>query len=127
LQIFPDRPNRIPRADAGFVSYQRLAQGPLPGGHLQVPPELAIEVISPRDEMEYVHRKIREYLGAGVNLVWVILPEARTAEVYRRDGTVTYIQPDGALDGEDVLPGFHCPLAGVMPLLGPTPPRRPRR
>ena len=39
--------------------------------------------------------KVDEYLDAGVPLVWVIDPEARTVHVYRRDGTVSLLREDG--------------------------------
>jgi Uma2 family endonuclease len=45
--------------------------------------------------------------------VWVIDPEARTAIVYRPDGRVTFLDEDGVLDGEDVVPDFSLALADV--------------
>jgi hypothetical protein len=43
-------------------------------------------------------------------------PERREARVYRQDGTVSVVRNDDALDGEDVLPGFKCPLTEVLKL-----------
>jgi hypothetical protein len=34
--------------------------------------------------------------------------------VYRADTSVALLGEDGALDGEDVLPGFACPLAEIL-------------
>jgi hypothetical protein len=34
--------------------------------------------------------------------------------VYRQDGTGTHLDEHGTLDGEDVLPGFSCPLASIL-------------
>ncbi len=34
--------------------------------------------------------------------------------VYRHDGTETIVDETGALDGEDVLPGFSCALATIL-------------
>ena len=53
--------------------------------------------------------------GAGVALVWVIDPEARTVHIYRRDGSTDWLREDGELSGEDVLPGFRCRLATIFP------------
>jgi hypothetical protein len=39
---------------------------------------------------------------------------AAWAAVYRENGDVTIVGPDDRLDGEDVLPGFHCALAEVF-------------
>ena len=115
LQIFPDRPRRVPRPDGGYISYERLGSRRLPRGFLTVAPDLVVESVSPGDLAAYLDRKVQEYLSAGVRLVWVLLPDTRAAAVYRADGSVTYVHPNGALDGEDVLPGFRCPLAEIMP------------
>jgi len=42
------------------------------------------------------------------------IPEAGYAEVYRADGTISTVGPDDELDGEDVLPGFRCPLRDIL-------------
>ena len=46
--------------------------------------------------------------------MWVVDPERRLARVYRQDGSESIVAANGALDGEDVLPGFSCPLATVL-------------
>jgi Uma2 family endonuclease len=58
--------------------------------------------------------KVGDWLEAGARLVWVIDPERRIARVYRQDGSETIATADGALEGEDVLVGFSCPLASIM-------------
>jgi Uma2 family endonuclease len=115
LQIFPDRPNRVPRCDGGFISRERLPDGRFPKGHLRVAPDLVIESVSPNDIMVQLHQKVQEYLSAGVRMVWVILPETRSVEIYRSDGTVSLITDPADLDGEDVIPGFSIPLAKILP------------
>jgi Uma2 family endonuclease len=115
LQIFRDRPRRVPRPDGGYISFERLGSRRLPRGFLTVAPDLVIESVSPGDLAAYLDRKIQEYLSAGVRLVWVLLPDTRAAAVYRVDGSVAYVHPNGELDGEDVIPGFRCALADIMP------------
>jgi Uma2 family endonuclease len=66
------------------------------------------------DSPRLVLDKVGEYLGAGARLVWVVDPEARRAAVHRSLTDVTQVGPDGVLDGEDVLPGFTCPLAEIL-------------
>ena len=51
----------------------------------------------------------------GARLVWLIAPEAKTATVYRPDGSARLLRESEALDGEDVLPGLAIPLADVLP------------
>ena len=49
-----------------------------------------------------------------MRLGWVIDPEKRTAAVFRSLTDVRRIEHDGALDGEDVVPGFNCRLAELL-------------
>ena len=58
--------------------------------------------------------KVADWLSAGTRLVWVVDPERRLARVYRHDGSEQIVTADQALDGEDVVPGFACPLSAVL-------------
>jgi len=49
----------------------------------------------------------------GVRVVWVLDQKRGDARIYRADGTVSTVEPDGELNGEDVLPGFRCPLRDI--------------
>jgi Uma2 family endonuclease len=100
--------------DASFVARGRFEGDEIPEGFSPVPPDLAVEVLSPDDRSRYVLDKVGEYLDAGVRLVWVIDPRARTATVYRSLSDVRRLVASDALDGEDVLPGFRCPLRDVL-------------
>ena len=112
---FPDSPRKVRFPDVSYVSKHRLPEGLTSDGYIYVPPDLAVEVVSPNDSSYEVHRKVLEYLDAGVALVWVIDPEARMAQIYRRDGSTNLLREDGELSGEDVLPGFRCRLAAIFP------------
>ncbi|MFL5341821.1 MAG: Uma2 family endonuclease [Gemmataceae bacterium] len=120
-QCFPDDPMKVRRPDASVVLFDRLPANLEPEGHCRVAPNLAVEVISPNDLYSEVKEKVDEYLLANVQLVWVIDPPSRSVEVYRADGTVSKIKADGELSGEDVLPGFRCPVAALFPS-SPQPP-----
>jgi hypothetical protein len=50
----------------------------------------------------------------GVRLVWVIDPEKRSAVTYRSLTDVRVIGEADSLDGEDVVPGFSCPLKDIL-------------
>jgi Uma2 family endonuclease len=47
-------------------------------------------------------------------LVWVIDPRRRLARIYRQDGTEAVIAEHESLDGENVAPGFSCPLTSIL-------------
>lgn len=113
-QCFPD-PVRIRRPDASFISQQRLPSDRAQHGHVRIPPDLVVEVVSPTDLMYKVERKVREYLAAGVRLVWVFSPEVRTVYVYRLGGRATVLGDEDILSGEDVVPGFSSPVADFFP------------
>ncbi len=66
---------------------------------------------------------IEEYIRAGVRLVWVISPLNHTVRVYRADGSSGSLREENELDGEDVLPGFRCPVLATCSHVRPS--RRP--
>jgi Uma2 family endonuclease len=103
---------RLP--DVAFVAKGRFPGEQVPEGFSDVPPDLAVEVLSPDDRSRDVLDKVGEYLQAGVSLVWVIDPRHRTAAVYRSTTDVRQLGPNDLLDGEGVLPGFQCRVADVV-------------
>jgi Uma2 family endonuclease len=100
--------------DASFVSAGRFPQDRVPEDFADLAPDLAIEVVSPGDRTRHVLDKVGEYLEAGTRLVWVIDPRKRRATVHRSLSDVRTLGPDDALDGEEVLAGFSCPLASIL-------------
>lgn len=110
---------RLPGGNVRLPDVALVARGRFEGdtpteGFSPVPPDLAVEVLSPSDRPRQVLDRIGEYLGAGVRLVWVIDPGKRKATVYRSLTDVRTIDDAGTLDGEDVVPGFTCPLAAIL-------------
>jgi Uma2 family endonuclease len=77
-----------------------------------VPPFLVIEILSPEDRMVRMLPKIQEYLSIGVEWVWVIDPEEKSALSYSQTN------PAGALC--DVLrtenPTIEIPLSRAFDL-----------
>jgi Uma2 family endonuclease len=113
---FPDSPGKVRKPDVSFVRKDRLPDAlSSDGGYVYIPPDLAVEVVSPNDSANAVEKKIVEYLSVGVSLVWVIFPESRTAYMHRGDGSVVRLREEDELTGDDVLPGFRCRLADVLP------------
>jgi len=100
--------------DVSFIAADRLVNHPLTDDFSELPPDLAVEVLSPSERPRHVLDKIGEYLEAGVRLVWVIDPRKAKAIVYRSLSDVTELQASDELDGEDVLPGFRCRLSEIL-------------
>ena len=106
-------PDTVRGPDVSFVRHERVPD-PIPRGYARFAPDLAVEVLSPDDRPGEVLEKVADYLNAGTHLVWVIDPDRRQARAHRANGTVSVIIYSDELDGEDVLPGFSCPLAQVL-------------
>ena len=106
-------PDTVRAPDVAFVHRDRLPT-PEPIGFPDLAPDLVVEVLSPGDRPGELLAKIADWLSAGTRLVWVIDPERRLARVYRQDGTERIVTAEETLEGEDVVPGFSCPLGVVL-------------
>jgi Uma2 family endonuclease len=106
-------PDTVRGPDLAFVSLGRLERIPATG-YAELAPDLVVEVLSPNDRPGEVLAKIGDFLAAGTRLAWLVDPRRREARIFRSDGSVAVIGENGALDGEDVVPGFSCPLAAVL-------------
>jgi Uma2 family endonuclease len=104
---------RIP--DVSFVSWGRLPARRVPTTPIpRLAPDLAVEVISEGNTKREMERKLREYFEAGVLLVWLIDPKARTVAVYTAVDQFIVLGEKQTLDGGPVLPGFSLPLAQLF-------------
>jgi Uma2 family endonuclease len=119
FQCFPSGRRTVRRPDVSFVKSGRLPGDVPPDGWVRIPPDLAVEVVSPRDLVEELEEKLDDYRKVRVPLVWVIYPERRKARVFRLDGPPAELGEDDELSGEDVIPGFRCPLREVLPSRAP--------
>ena len=119
-RCFSWKPGKVRRPDASFIARDRLPPQELwSEGYVTIPPDLAVEVTSPTDEVYDLEEKVEEYLRAGVRLIWVIHPEVRAIQVIRADGSGLRIRSGGELSGEDVVPGFRCPVDDLFPAARP--------
>jgi Uma2 family endonuclease len=110
----PQRLERRP--DVSFVSYGRWARDRrMPRGSAgPVVPDLAVEVVSPKNTATEVQRKRHEYFRAGVRLDWVIYPDQYEIYVYTAPTAVSILTRNDEPDGGDVVPGFRLPVAALF-------------
>ena len=106
-------PDTVRAPDLAFVDRSRVSLIPRVG-YARLTPDLAAEILEHDDRPANVLRRIGDWLDTGARLVWVIDPERFEARVYRADGSLSLVHRDGALDGEDVLPGLTCPLWEIV-------------
>lgn len=102
--------------DISFFAKERLqGMAELPTGFLEGAPDLAVEVLSPRNTVEEIHDKLVEYFENGSRLVWLVHPSEHYVLVYRSSQ-----EPDRLLksvdflEGEEVIPGFALPVAHLF-------------
>jgi Uma2 family endonuclease len=106
-------PDTVRGPDVAFWSYQRAEA--VPEGYYEVPPDLAVEVVSPSDTHTAVQEKVRHYLKHGARMVWVVDPELRILTVYRKQTESRTLEETDTLSGEDVLPGFSVTVGELFP------------
>lgn len=75
-------------------------------------PELAVEVVSPSDEAEYIKHKISAYLSNGAAGVWVVYPIDRSVQIHSpegiREATAEQVLESG------LLPGFSLRIESLF-------------
>src|ERR1700722_5279320 len=114
-RCFPNQPNRVRKPDASFIRLGRLPSERVPDPFIAIAPDLAVEVISPRDTALRVERKAQQYLDAGIKLVWIVFPDTRIVHIYRLNGTTDRVGDQGRVSGEDVLLGFSFAVSELIP------------
>ena len=99
--------------DIAFISKAK-APNPLSRGWIKIPPDLAVEVISPGNQAGDIHKKVRELLKAGTPLIWLVYAETRTVVVHTAASAIICEESD-TLSGGDVLPGFEVRVGDIFP------------
>ncbi len=116
-RCFPWKPRLVRRADLSFIARERLpSKEHWSDEYVTIPPDLAVEVVSPTDLVSDLDEKVEEYLRAGVRLVWVAHPAISKLEIRRGDGSGIWLRAEDELTGEDVIPGFRCRVGDLFPV-----------
>ncbi|HEX2279999.1 MAG TPA: Uma2 family endonuclease [Candidatus Tectomicrobia bacterium] len=79
-----------------------------------VVPDLVVEILSKHDTVEEISARIDDWLGAGVQMLWVVDPFRRTVTIYRSGRDPVLLGEHGTLEGDPVVPGFRCPVAEIF-------------
>ena len=100
------------KPDVAFISTARLPEDESKGS--PIPPDFAVEVLSPTDVQWRVVEKVQAYLDAGTQMVWVVESVMKTVTVYRSATDIKVFTCEDTLTGEDVVPGFSCQVAQLF-------------
>lgn len=113
LERNPHGRDTVRGIDIAFVSYAK-APNPFSSKRIHLPPDLAVEIISPSNKAADIHLKIQQLLNAGASLVWVVYPSIKVVEVHSATFTQRLTERD-TLSGGDVLPGFALRVGDIFP------------
>ena len=107
-------PDTVREPDVAFFSAEKSPPDERVTGYAEVAPDLVVKIVSPTDRLAAVNDKALMWLRYGVRLVWVVRPEERLIDVHRDGHPVSTLGESESLDGQDVLPGFSCPVHEVF-------------
>ena len=106
-------PDTVRSPDIAYIRPERVPH-PEMAGFPELAPDLVVDVLSPEDRTREIQERAWQWLAAGTQMVWVVDPRRSTTHIYRSDGTEEFVGTEGSLRGEDILPGFICPLGVIM-------------
>ena len=114
--ILRRKPDHLLGPDAAFLTTDQLPPSLSPEGYLLTIPAIVVEVRSKNDYQPEVETKVADYLGAGVLLVWIADPDARTIIAYRTGETPVVFAATDTLTATGVIPGFAVNVAELLPI-----------
>ncbi len=80
--------------DLAYLSHDRMP----PAGELRemptIEPDIAVEILSPKDRRKLLETKIEMYLNFGTKLVIVVDPEKRSVTMHDASGIRTFVEPE---------------------------------
>ncbi|HEY3998087.1 MAG TPA: Uma2 family endonuclease [Candidatus Xenobia bacterium] len=98
--------------DVSFISAAR-AQGSPPNQPLLGAPDLAVEILSPGQGFNEVHKRVEWFLSNGAQLVWVVDGVDRSVTVFKPEAAPRMLRRDQDL-ADEALPGFHGTVAQLF-------------
>jgi len=114
FRCFPNDPDRVRRPDVSFIAKAKIPSN-LEQPYITVPPDIAVEVVSPNDKIYELDEKLDDYRSAGVKLVWVVNPHSRVVRVFRAGQMPLELFESDTLRGEPVLPQFGVAIGEILP------------
>ncbi len=111
--LLAQNPDTVRAPDVAFVQTEHLPDQPK-RGFFTGAPDLAVEIISPRETVASIEDKVIDYLEAGTQQVWLIYPRTKTVTVYHSLNDIHILTQEDTLDGGDLLPGFSLPVKEIF-------------
>jgi Uma2 family endonuclease len=107
-------PDRVVGADVAFIAKKSLPLRVAREGYLETIPELVVEIRSKNDSAPYMLRKVEHYLQAGVEVVWVVDPVAKSVTIHRAAAEPVTLGISDTLEGGELIPDFSLAVADIF-------------
>lgn len=112
--LLPDGSVRSPDASAVRLDRWLALSEAEREGFPPLCPDLVVELASPSDAPEALHRKLASYLANGARLGWLLLPQARSVEVWEAGpGEPRVLGDPGRLVAGPDFPGLVIDLQRI--------------
>ena len=107
-------PDSVRGPDVAFYSAAKVPPVEQRKGYPAIPPDLVVEVRSPSDRWAKLVQKAGEYLDAGVLVVVLLDPDARSAHVFEADRAPRVLGPEDTLTFPDLLGDFAVVVGRIF-------------
>jgi len=115
--ILVDEPRTVRAPDVGLIQKARVPN-PIPEKYFPLAPDLAVEVVSPRDTAKDIRNRVKDFLNAGTPIVWVVYPSSKSVDIHTMtaEGQLTRtLEETDTLTGEILIPNFEVRVADLFP------------
>ena len=110
--VLERNPDTVLAPDISFIRKDRIET--ISALYLEIPPDLAVEVISPSESRPKVEKKTAQWLEFGTRTVWLVYPKTQTVEVRNSSGQKIVLTERDELTGGDVLGDFRISVRDIF-------------
>jgi len=115
IKCFPWLGEHGRRPDVCYFKKSTLPDGIPTNDAVTVAPELCVEVMSPNDDALQIEYKIEEYLRAGVQQVWIVVPETKSVRVFHQNGKLEQFRENDTITLTGIIDTFSVRVGEFFP------------
>jgi len=93
--------------DLSLMAVSRLPQGKPPVDFIDGAPDLAVEIVSPSENMNDLLQKVGEYFESGSREVWLLFPDRKQVYRFKAPLEIEILNENDILTGGELLPEFQ--------------------
>ena len=88
-------------------------------GKIEIPPDIAIEIVSPEQTVRELQEKCLRYAEVGVSISLIVDDDDETIYAIRPGQPLRVLRGDDRIDLDDVLPGFELTVQALFDSIVP--------